>query len=251
MSFHKGLKGAAIALALTVLPVAPAIAGPLVVKASGPSSRMYPAGRALTGSTVSLKAGDILILLDSRGTRTLRGPGTFGTTATVTAAASDTRTSLASLLEGRKTRRARTGAVRGFDTGPVRSPNLWYVDISQPTVACVPDATNVQLWRPDDHEAISITAKSKTGQTAKIDFAAGTSVATWPAAALPVSSGSTYSLAWAGLTQPIDITFNVMEAKADGLENMASLLITNKCEAQLNLLVETVALPDPAADNPG
>ena len=61
MSFHKGLKGAAIALALTVLPVAPAIAGPLVVKASGPSSRMYPAGRALTGSTVSLKAGDILI----------------------------------------------------------------------------------------------------------------------------------------------------------------------------------------------
>jgi hypothetical protein len=32
---------------------------------------------------------------------------------------------------------------------------------------------------------------------------------------------------------------------------MASTLIARKCDAQLDLLIETVALPDPAPDLPG
>lgn len=50
----------------------------LVVRSGGPSAAQYPAGRSLkTGEPIRLKAGDTLVLLDSRGTRTLRGPGTF------------------------------------------------------------------------------------------------------------------------------------------------------------------------------
>jgi len=253
MLFRNGLKAAALSVALFALPVAPALAETIIVKASGPSARTFPPGRKLAdNSSITLRAGDLLILLDGRGTRTLRGPGTFGTSATAVAAR-DTRTTLASLLEGKRVRRARTGAVRGVggDEGPVRSPNLWYVDVSQSSTVCVPDPANIQLWRPDTMEAINVTATSKAnGKSATFAFPAGTSTVSFPTAQLPVMDGSVYSLTWPGLAAPVEIGFSVMETKAEGLESTVSMLITRKCEAQLNLVVETVALPDPASDTP-
>jgi hypothetical protein len=233
---------------------APADAETIVVRASGPSAKGYPAGRKLPdGGSLTLKGGDVVTLLDGRGTRTLRGPGTFNASAPATAG-NDSRTSLASLLETKRVLRARTGAVRGTigdgATAP-RSPNLWYVDISQPSVACVPDPANVRLWRPDISKPATVTATAigSGGGSGTISFAQGEAVASWPAS-LPVANGARYRLSWAGLGQPIEIGFAVLGNGAGGLENMAATLIERKCDAQLNLLVETVALPDPAPDSP-
>ncbi|CAN5176747.1 hypothetical protein BH11PSE5_BH11PSE5_18840 [soil metagenome] len=245
--------GIAMMLALGAATAMPAAAETIVVRASGPSAKGYPPGKKLADSgTMSLKAGDVVTLLDGRGTRTLRGPGTFGLTAQASAG-TDSRNTLASLLETKRVRRARTGAVRGGveeDAPAPRSPNLWYVDISQPSTACVPDPANVQLWRPDIGSAVTLTITSiNGGVSAPVTFGAGEAVAGWPAA-LPVTEGASYRLNWAGLAKPVDIGFSLLGASAGGLENMASTLIAKKCDAQLALLVETVALPDPAPDAP-
>ena len=250
---RKHALGIALALTLGASAAIPAAAETIVVRASGPSAKGYPPGRKLADSgTVSLKAGDVVTLLDGRGTRTLRGPGTFGLTASASSG-TDSRNTLASLLETKRVRRARTGAVRGGvgeDTPAPRSPNLWYVDISQPSTACVPDPANVQLWRPDIGKAVTLTiAPAKGGAGTPVNFAAGEAVTSWPAA-LPVTEGAQYRLSWSGLAKPVDIGFALMSGAAGGLETMASSLIAKKCDAQLALLAETVALPDPTPDAP-
>ena len=88
-----------------------AAAETLVVRASGPSAGSFSPGKKLPdGGSVTLKAGDVLTLLDGRGTRTLRGPGVFGAGPGATADAGTT--SIASFIGTRNTARARTGAVR-------------------------------------------------------------------------------------------------------------------------------------------
>ncbi|RVT43608.1 hypothetical protein [Sphingobium algorifonticola] len=245
--------GCALALVMGTLAAAPLAAETIVVRASGPSAKGFPPGRKLADSgSIALKGGDVVTLLDGRGTRTLRGPGTFSLAATATAG-TDSRTSLASLLETKRVRRARTGAVRGGvaeDAAAPRSPNLWYVDISQASTACVPDPANVRLWRPDIASAATVTITATSGGgSAPVAFAAGEAVASWPAT-LPVTEGARYRLSWNGLARPVDIGFSLMGTDAGGLETMASTLIARKCDAQLALLVETVALPDPAPDAP-
>lgn len=245
--------GIAMALALGPVTSTSVLAETIVVRASGPSAKGFPPGKKLADAgTVALKAGDVVTLLDGRGTRTLRGPGTFGLTASASAG-TDSRNSLASLLETKRVRRARTGAVRGGiaeDAPAPRSPNLWYVDISQPSTACVPDPANVQLWRPDLGSAVTLKITSASGgASAPVNFTAGEAVAAWPSS-LPVAEGARYRLSWSGLAKPVDIGFALLGANAGGLETMASTLIAKKCDAQLALLAETVALPDPAPDSP-
>jgi hypothetical protein len=247
---HRALCGAAAMVAALITPLA-AQAETIVVRASGPSAKVYTPGKKLAdNASVMLKDGDVVTLLDGRGTRTLRGPGTFGATASA-AVGSETRTSLASLLETKRVMRARTGAVRGgmSDEASVpRSPNLWYVDISQPTTACIADPAAVRMWRPMSADAASVTITPKAGGTAAtVSFGAGESVAMWPAE-LPVADGASYMLSWPGNSKPVMIDFAIMAPGTGGLESMASTLISRKCDAQLNLLVETVALPDPTPD---
>lgn len=246
----KAIGPAAIAAALLGAGLMPSTtrAETIVVRASGPSAKDFSPGRKLGDNvTITLKAGDVVTLLDGRGTRTLRGPGTFGSTSN--ASGTDTRTSLATLLETKRVRRARTGAVRGAAAEPAsapRSPNLWYVDISQSSVACVADPVNVRVWRPLTAEAADVTITPKAGGDAStVHFDAGQAVGWWPEE-LAVSEGAAYTLSWPGLEKPIEIGFSVMSPGSEGLESMASALISRQCDAQLNLLVETVALPDPA-----
>ena len=69
--------GAAALIAATA-----ATAAVLVVRSSGPSAGAYPPGKALPEThMLQLKASDTIVLLDSRGTRTLQGPGNFSVSA--------------------------------------------------------------------------------------------------------------------------------------------------------------------------
>jgi len=235
----------ALAGGATLIAAAPAFAEALVVRASGPSAGTFSPGKKLAdGASVTLKAGDVLTLLDGRGTRTLRGPGVYGTTATASAAST---INIASFIGTRNSARARTGAVRGIKTEP-RSPNVWYVDIRKPATVCVLDPANVKLWHPAG--SAGTLAIAGAGGKGSVAFAADAAVAAWPAT-LPVTEGASYQLSGAGLPKPVTVSFTLLSPGAEGLESTASTLIARKCSAQLDLLIETVAAPDPAPDMPG
>lgn len=239
MSWIKSLAtGAAIAIAL---PGAVA-AAPIVVKSSGPSAPQFQPGKALgDNQQIVLKANDTLVILDSRGTRTLKGPGSFNTTQ----ANSGERTSYAALNEQRSARRARTGAVRGMPAvqTAARSPNIWFVDSERSSSICLTDPQNVTMWRGDATRAATVTVTSITdGRSAKVSWQKGQTQTVWPAS-LPVSNGVQYKVGWPGASDPTILSFRVLSPSPVGIEDMASALITNGCQAQLDLLIETVAVP--------
>lgn len=215
----------------------------LVVRASGPSAKAYPAGKAIPDNArITLKANDSLVLLDARGTRTLRGPGTFTPSGPAQAAQGSV---LASAATAGSSRRARIGAVRKpMQAGTARSPSIWHVDVARSSNICLADPTNVTLWRGDASKAAPLTVtRPGDGATRQLNWAKGQTTLGWPAD-LAIQDGSDYRLSWPGAAQPTSLKFRTLPAKPGGLEEMASSLIQNGCEAQLDVLIETVKLPD-------
>lgn len=198
----------------------------LVVRSSGPSAAAYPPGKALPDTHVlKLKASDSVILLDSRGTRTLNGPGNFSVSATAAPAAM-ARTA------GTSARRVRLGAVRG--TG-VRS--VWQADLSQSGNVCIANPADLGLWRADSRSEANVTlSDAASGKKADVTFAAGQSIAPWPTS-LPATSGT--KIAVSGLGEPATLTLRVLSPVPTGLEGMAQSLIRANCQAQLDVLIDT------------
>lgn len=205
----------------------------LVVRSSGPSAKSYPPGRRLPESArLVLKAGDQLIVLDGRGTRNIRGPGAF----TAGAPAVGRVASAAPTVD----RRARIGAVRGLETGELRPPSIWHVDVSRSSNVCVADPARVTLWRADPAPAATLTISGRGGRTRQLGWQPGSTTVAWPSD-LPVAEGAEYRLSGAG--EPATIRFRTIPARSAGLEDMAQTLIRNQCDAQLDLFIDTVKLP--------
>lgn len=223
---------------------APANADSLVVRASGPSAKTYPPGRKLSpGASVALRAGDVVTLLDAKGTRTLRGPGEFPVETSARPSPAG-NVMLSALLDTKRVRRARTGAVRGtVAAAPAtpRRPNLWLADIVQSGPLCVANPAAVRLWRADTDKALDLRIADAAGAAATAHFAAGESITAWPAA-LPVRDGVSYRLSDDRRTS--EIYFALMEDTAPDMEAVASGLISRQCSAQLDLLVETAAVAE-------
>ncbi|MEA3066306.1 MAG: hypothetical protein QOJ27_2767 [Sphingomonadales bacterium] len=206
----------------------------LVVRSSGPSAKGYPPGRRLPESArLALKAGDQLILLDGHGTRILRGPGSF----TAGAPAIGRIASAAPAVD----RRARIGAVRGIETGALRPPSIWHVDVARSSNFCVAEASKVTLWRADAAAAATLSIAGPGGRTKRIGWQPGSTTLDWPSD-LPVSDGAEYRLSGAAAA-PTTIRFRTIPARPAGLEDMAQILIRNQCDAQLDLFIDTVKLP--------
>lgn len=224
----------------------------LVVKSSGPSARNYQPGKAIPDSMkIVLKANDQVVILDGKGTRTLKGPGTFSPTM-ASNHTTDSRASFNALAMQRSERRARTGAVRSVSAAPEpRSPTIWYVDIERSSNMCVPDATNVTMWRAEPAPAAAVTiTRLADGKSETVNWLKNQSVKPWPAS-MPITAGAEYRLSWAGAAQPTTLKFALLGQTLTGLEDMAAALIKNGCEAQLDLLIETVAIPEPTAKPAG
>ena len=230
------LRGAIAGLALALGSAA--IADTIVVRASGPSAKNYPPGRKLAESgALALQPGDVVTLLDAKGTRTLRGPGNFNVAAANAAPAG--------LLDTKRVRRARTGAVRGGvgQPGTPRRPNLWLADVATPGALCVADPATLKLWRADTTRAATVQIAGG-GAQATASFAAGEAIAAWPAA-LPVRDGASYRVSADG--HPAEIRVALIDAGTAGMDTIASTLIAHGCTAQLDLLVDAAAPADTAA----
>jgi hypothetical protein len=216
----------------------------LVVRSSGPSAKAFPPGKSLDeNGKIALKPNDMLVVLDARGTRTLRGPGTFTPGGPAKAAAS---MSSLGAVSGAARGRARVGAVRSVGSGPAK-PTIWHVDVSKSSSVCVASPTNVLLWRPDASRPATITVAGTRGTANRqLVWGAGQSTLNWPSD-LPISNGAEYRLSWDGVRAPTRLQFRTLAAKPVSLDELASTFIKNGCNAQLDLLIETAKLPESAS----
>jgi hypothetical protein len=220
---------------MLLLAAGAAAADIIVVRSTGPSAKSFPPGKRMPESArISLKAGDNLIVLDGRGTRTIRGPGNF--TAGAPAIGRVASSGPASQ------RRARIGAVRGIETGRLRPPSIWHVDVARSSNVCVADASKVTLWRADPAEAVTLDIGAGSGGSRQLAWQPGSTTLPWPSD-LPVADGAEYRLSWKGAAAPTVLRFRTMGERPSGLEDMAQTLIRNRCDAQLDLFIETVKLP--------
>jgi hypothetical protein len=212
-----------------------AMADILVVRSVGPSAKLYPLGKRLPDNArIMLQANDQLTLLDGRGTRELRGPGAF-TAASASSAPAQLATAAAN------GHRARIGAVRGIESGPLRPPTIWHVDVSKSTNVCVSPPNKVALWRADPASEATLTVAG-SGGTRRLTWPAGDATLDWPDG-LPLTDGAEYRLSWAGAAAPTTIRFRTLPQRPAGLEAIASMLIADRCDAQLDLLIDTVRMP--------
>ena len=231
------LAGCGIALAMTAV-AAEAEAAVLVVRSSGPSAKAFPSGRALPeNQSITLRGNDVVILLDSRGTRTLRGPGTYNTSAS----AGGSTSAITALSGQSNARRSRVGAVRGAPTGATSGRNVWQADISRSGNVCVVNPADVGLYRAESSVAKRVTVTEiGSNRAATVEFAAGQKNAPWPAT-LPVAVGNKYQVKGSGAV----VTLNALPIAPvpAGLEGLAQSLIRNDCQAQLDVLIDTFAGP--------
>lgn len=206
-----------------------ASANVLVVRSSGPSAGSYPAGRSLADNArITLRGGDTLVVLDARGTRTFRGPGTFSPS---TAAAAGQRTAQAG------DRRARIGAVRSAGILPATPTTIWQVDVSQSGTVCLANTSDVTLWRPDASQTASLAISGPRGAARTVEWPAGRTTLAWPSD-LPIASGE-YQLAQQGVAVPTRISFRPLNAAPSDMQGVAEALIRNGCQEQLDLLVDS------------
>jgi hypothetical protein len=225
--------------ALAMMGAAAAEAAVLVVRSSGPSAKAYPAGKALPeNQQITLRANDVVILLDSRGTRTLRGPGKFSATA---AASTATTSALAAVTGQTSARRSRVGAVRQPPKGTTGGRNVWQAELGRSGNICVANPADLGLYRADAAAAADVTiSDAVSNKSATVHFNAGQRIAAWPAD-LAVNPDGRYRLSGAG--NPATITAKTISPVPAGLEGLAQVFIRNDCQAQLDVLIDTVASP--------
>ena len=215
----------------------------VVVSASGPSAKTYPVGRKLADTDrIVLQPGDSITVLDQRGTRVLRGAGTYTLAQQSGPSKSGT---FAVLTRQRSAQRMRTGAVRAGDVGgPVTSPNLWYVDVANSGTVCLPQADDVRLWRPTTEGGTTYSIKpAGGGSAAQVSFESGEMLAPWNDAALPLKDGASFVISRPGAPDST-ITFKVLGAVPADAEGLAERLIEADCKTQLGLLSSTLRVDE-------
>lgn len=214
-----------------------ALAGTIVVRSSGPSAAAYPVGKALPADgRVTLKPGDVVMVLDAKGTRVLKGPGVLAVAGSGTTSGSG----FSALIANSGARQSRTGATRSaIGGGPARSPNVWYVDVARGGLHCVANPANLALWRPDSTAAGTATVtRLADGKSASVDFRAGQAVRAWPAEIGPVAEGGQYRIALAGAKDPVTVRTTLVRLEGEGLEAVASALMPKGCASQIDVLIE-------------
>jgi hypothetical protein len=214
--------------ALLLTAAQSAFAAIIVVRATGPSAGQYPVGKALPDNgSLRLRGGDTVVLLDAKGSRTLKGPGIFPAAATGSSAGVS---SFSALMASANGRRGRVGAVR-----PAPQPRqLWQASSDHDETFCFTNPAGVLIRRDNIAEPKTVSVTDLTsGKTAAVRFAAAQQVVEWPAA-VPLVSGSRYRIGTAQAAMK-------QIAAGTSFADLGSSLIRNGCMAQLDALSTTTA----------
>ena len=215
---------------LLAATAAAAAANVLVVRASGPSARVYAPGRSLADNAqIQLAAGDTLVLLGPSGTRIFRGPGRFSPAGPAQPGPP---------LSFDANTRARIAAVRGSPFVPApRLATIWQLDPRQSGTMCVVPANRIELWRANEARGEALTITGPDGR-AQFLWPAGRSIIDWPAS-VPIRDGAEYQLRASRSPQPARIRVRTIDVPPDNVMAVAETLIRNGCDKQLELLVAT------------
>ncbi|MEE4154540.1 MAG: hypothetical protein V2I27_10310 [Erythrobacter sp.] len=229
-----------MALAGALLVASSAAMAGVVVKSSGPSAGDYPVGKKIDDeATITLKAGDSVTVLTSKGTRVMSGAGTYK----VGDRPKATRARFAALTRKRAANRVRTGAVRG--AAPATSgeqpmnPNLWYVDVSRSGPMCLYDLSAVRLWRPFSEGIATYRVVDTNTQSAiDITFDDGEAIAALDPARMTIAQGTPYTIAGPEGTDVSSVTFVPLSEDYPEADQLAEALVAQGCLAQVDLLAE-------------
>lgn len=231
---------------LAVLAVsAPVVAGPIVVRASGPTAVSYKPGQKLADTaTLVLKAGDQVTVLDAKGTRSFTGPGTFRFDAPSASAA--TPAAFTEILTQKPERRARIGAVRGSAgevTGPPVPPGVWAIDAGRSGTVCAIDPAKASLWRSDPMAAGTRTiTRVADGKSEAVPFAAGQAIVAWPASM--VGSGQ-YRIS--GGAAPATITLKALPKAPAAVDELGAAFLDAGCQSQFDRLTNVTKVASTGA----
>ena len=238
-------------LALLAAGATAAQAQSIVVRSTGPSATSHPKGQRLPqGAVLTLRAGDIVTILDKVGTRVLRGPGTFrldGAVVRDNGMAARLARSLGDPASFRSTRRA--GAVRGLGSSKEAAApmpdTIWLADVDAGGPFCVPQGSRAYLWR-------SSTGTGRSGSLATADdrvkinvqWPAQAAGSLWPVGALPLTDGVTYRFTAEGpVSSHVDFRIVSLDpAKLPGdAAGLGALLLDKGCTVQFDWLASSLA----------
>lgn len=229
---------AGLTLAGVVMAAPAAALAGVVVKSTGPSSSKYPVGAKIDDSaTITLKAGDSITVLTSRGTKVMKGAGTFK----VGEKPKATRARFSALTRKRAANRVRTGASRtGQSSATVTSPNLWYVDVTKSGTICLYDFDVVRFWRPESGSLSTYKFSQASGESsADLTFDIKDSVAPLDPSVMPVSVGNSYTIMGPGAdAEKVEVTFALIDEDYRRADQLAEALIAAGCTTQLAQLAD-------------
>lgn len=234
---------AGFALALGAIALAPAaLAQAIVVRSTGPSATKYPKGMKLAaGAKVMLDAGDMVTVLDKAGSRVLRGKGSFAMDGRVLR----DRGIVPLLSRALKSPPAvRAGAVRGGASGgSAQSPlpsSLWIADIDKSGKVCVPQGSDLYLWRAtNDTRRFTWLGEADGGGTVRLAWPPRTSAISWPVATLPLIAGRSYRSNDDGVADKwvdLELIQLAPEAIPQDADALAALLFERGCTVQFDML---------------
>lgn len=218
-----------------------AMAQAVVVRSTGPSAVNFPKGKRLPGNVpVTLKAGDVVTVLDKAGTRVLRGAGSFALDGTVNrdrAAAALLARSLSNPAS------VRAGAVRGpaIPSADQALPvSIWLADTGQSGNVCVPRGSDLYLWRTNgDARSFTWLTESAGGEMVRMQWPPKTVGIAWPKTMLAPQEGRVYRI-YDETAPDKAAEFRIVmlepEAVPADAASLGTVLLDNGCKAQFDWL---------------
>lgn len=239
-----------VCAAVALLLASAASAGPLIIRATGPSAAQFRPGTRLGEAPVPLIKGDLVVVLDARGTRRFTGPGLLDTRAASKPA--EDRIDFSDIAQPDGTR-AVIAATRQLnraapadsalpDAVPVPDERIWAITPGSSGPHCVIAGQPVTITRAAAAKPATLDLTRMDGGKRALAFAAGQTTQIVPAAWF--TQAGPYRLALAGKTQRVTVKLlppaNASDPMA-ALEMMAQGLASAGCHRQFALLADQIA----------
>ena len=206
--------------------------------------REYPVGSKIDDeTTITLATGDRISVLTRRGSRSMKGPGTF----VVGANPKSNRNRFTNLKRRGASSRSDAGATRNArvaKAGRPSRPKVFYVDLEMSGRVCLTDTSNVALWRPKaDKPASYVVNGVDLAAPVAVSFAADQTLAPPEGAPLALSGGATYTIS-GGSSGPgpamtvASVTVIDLGRDYQRADQLAQAFFDNGCMAQFEIMSE-------------